>query len=303
MSVADWHNADGDRKSWPRSLRIIHSRVQHSRKCSLLFAHRRIALVHSARIHRSNFVDANTTKSPAATLLSEDPKLFDAGDYNLFRYCHNDQIDFTDPMGLDDTAPTYSPRQTSQQRADDDNSYNFIMGLMQRQFNSAISAGMTGYAYSQAWSGLQGQNLTLGQSTPKRNEGFGTRAAVREEKRALIGEAREWNQTSPGWSWHNQCGEQAVHLREQLIDAVDPKYWNPMVVGGENFRGRQHVVLIQALGIAKNFGFRSFILDGYQGYTTLFLPNNEVRKYSPESFRQTYPDRLEGVHYPEPKYD
>ena len=38
--------------------------------------------------------------------MSEDPKLFDAGDYNLFRYCHNDPIDFTDPMGLDDAAPT-----------------------------------------------------------------------------------------------------------------------------------------------------------------------------------------------------
>jgi RHS repeat-associated protein len=32
--------------------------------------------------------------------MSEDPKLFDAGDYNLFRYCHNDPIDFTDPMGM-----------------------------------------------------------------------------------------------------------------------------------------------------------------------------------------------------------
>jgi RHS repeat-associated protein len=31
--------------------------------------------------------------------MSEDPKLFDAGDYNLFRYCHNDPLDFTDPMG------------------------------------------------------------------------------------------------------------------------------------------------------------------------------------------------------------
>jgi RHS repeat-associated protein len=33
--------------------------------------------------------------------MSEDPKLFEAGDYNLFRYCHNDPIDFTDPMGLE----------------------------------------------------------------------------------------------------------------------------------------------------------------------------------------------------------
>jgi RHS repeat-associated protein len=32
--------------------------------------------------------------------MSEDPKVFDAGDYNLFRYCHNDPIDFADPMGL-----------------------------------------------------------------------------------------------------------------------------------------------------------------------------------------------------------
>jgi RHS repeat-associated protein len=32
--------------------------------------------------------------------MSEDPKGFDAGDYNLFRYCHNDPIDRTDPMGL-----------------------------------------------------------------------------------------------------------------------------------------------------------------------------------------------------------
>ena len=36
--------------------------------------------------------------------MSEDPKLFDAGDSNLFRYCHNDPIDFTDPMGLESPA-------------------------------------------------------------------------------------------------------------------------------------------------------------------------------------------------------
>jgi len=31
---------------------------------------------------------------------SEDPKGFDAGDYNLFRYVHNDPLDMTDPLGL-----------------------------------------------------------------------------------------------------------------------------------------------------------------------------------------------------------
>jgi RHS repeat-associated protein len=32
--------------------------------------------------------------------MSEDPKLFDAKDYNLYRYCANDPLDKTDPMGL-----------------------------------------------------------------------------------------------------------------------------------------------------------------------------------------------------------
>src|SRR5437660_11051271 len=32
--------------------------------------------------------------------MSEDPKGFDAGEYNLYRYCHNDPEDLTDPMGL-----------------------------------------------------------------------------------------------------------------------------------------------------------------------------------------------------------
>jgi RHS repeat-associated protein len=33
--------------------------------------------------------------------MTEDPKGFDAGDYNLFRYCHNDPLDLIDPMGLE----------------------------------------------------------------------------------------------------------------------------------------------------------------------------------------------------------
>jgi RHS repeat-associated protein len=33
--------------------------------------------------------------------MSEDPKGFAAGDYNLFRYCYNDPLDLTDPMGLE----------------------------------------------------------------------------------------------------------------------------------------------------------------------------------------------------------
>jgi hypothetical protein len=88
--------------------------------------------------------------------MSEDHKLADTGDYNLFRYCHNDPVDLTDPMGLQDTVHANSPQEASKLKADD-NSYNFIMGLMQRQFNSAISAGMAGYSAWSAWSAQQAQ--------------------------------------------------------------------------------------------------------------------------------------------------
>jgi len=76
--------------------------------------------------------------------MSEDPKLFDAGDYNLFRYCHNDPVDFTDPMGLDETAPTYSPRQTSQEREE---SLSASQAVWQRQmhFDRANGAIATGF--------------------------------------------------------------------------------------------------------------------------------------------------------------
>ena len=54
--------------------------------------------------------------------MSEDPKLFDAGDYNLFRYCHNDPVDFADPMGLQDqNYAGLEPREVSRMLADQDN--------------------------------------------------------------------------------------------------------------------------------------------------------------------------------------
>ena len=49
--------------------------------------------------------------------MSEDPKLFDAGDYNLFRYCHNDPLDLTDPMGLGGGSEDKDPRTYEQLKA------------------------------------------------------------------------------------------------------------------------------------------------------------------------------------------
>jgi RHS repeat-associated protein len=41
--------------------------------------------------------------------LQPDPKEFAAGDYNLYRYCHNDPVNKTDPLGLAPGDPFGSP--------------------------------------------------------------------------------------------------------------------------------------------------------------------------------------------------
>jgi RHS repeat-associated protein len=44
--------------------------------------------------------------------LQPDPKEFGAGDYNLYRYCHNDPVNKSDPMGLaDSVAIEFAPQQ------------------------------------------------------------------------------------------------------------------------------------------------------------------------------------------------
>jgi RHS repeat-associated protein len=114
--------------------------------------------------------------------MSEDPKGFDAGDYNFFRYCHNDPIDFTDPMGLQDTVATYSPYQTSEliaaikegQKQMADEAYNRGMANAQRTMHDghggAIDIGRAGYstwsARSKAFSAQLGKGSVFGESRP-----------------------------------------------------------------------------------------------------------------------------------------
>src|SRR5579884_3726510 len=79
--------------------------------------------------------------------MSEDPKLFDAGDYNLFRYCHNDPIDNVDPMGLADERrePWYNHEEQAKQLANLQNLLNqkLLLGY------GAISLGGLQYAVTQ----------------------------------------------------------------------------------------------------------------------------------------------------------
>jgi RHS repeat-associated protein len=92
--------------------------------------------------------------------MSEDPKLFDAGDYNLFRYCHNDPVDLVDPMGTANMPYHLSPELL-------DYLYGKAMAaaqwigsdLMHAQTASgAIGVGTGGYQFTgflKAWAALK----------------------------------------------------------------------------------------------------------------------------------------------------
>jgi len=99
--------------------------------------------------------------------MSEDPKLFDAGDYNLFRYCHNDPIDNVDPMGLADERR--EPWYNHQEQAKDLDRLSASEALWNRQMNfsssfGAISYGMRAYAAEQAF------KISVGIEATKRAE-------------------------------------------------------------------------------------------------------------------------------------
>jgi RHS repeat-associated protein len=78
---------------------------------------------------------------------SEDPKLFDAGDYNLYRYCHNDPEDMTDPMGLWPVPPAGEAPPPE--------------GSFQREMDHTPNANASTRQYFQA---LAQQNATMGQT-------------------------------------------------------------------------------------------------------------------------------------------
>jgi RHS repeat-associated protein len=94
--------------------------------------------------------------------MSEDPKLFDPGDYNLFRYCHNDPVDFTDPMGLEINWSGAGPQNPQNQAAVArykemrDDTYNRSMANAQRTMSGAHGGAIgIGKAAYQTWSAIQ----------------------------------------------------------------------------------------------------------------------------------------------------
>ena len=94
--------------------------------------------------------------------MSEDPKLFDAGDYNLFRYCHNDPIDFADPMGTTDMRLDPWPTHAQQAEAlDKVAATRELLGLSSTYIRAALSAqeGSTMAQMSQSQQGMYTYSL------------------------------------------------------------------------------------------------------------------------------------------------
>ena len=147
--------------------------------------------------------------------MSEDPKGFDAGDYNLFRYCHNDPIDFTDPMGTDPPV-AYSPQQMSELIA----ATRELLGLSSTYMRAAQSAmeGVMG-----AMSNTQG--LTMGQVSQSQ-QGLYTYSLKPQYKVGDLSGARGYQYV---WDSDPNCSGQCMTTVQYLSGA--PSSRTPLLRG------------------------------------------------------------------------
>jgi RHS repeat-associated protein len=74
--------------------------------------------------------------------MQPDPKEFGAGDYNLYRYCHNDPVDKNDPTGLDpvviDPESDMLSRQGAQQSMELSNANSRFFGLYSYEYAVSV---------------------------------------------------------------------------------------------------------------------------------------------------------------------
>jgi RHS repeat-associated protein len=156
--------------------------------------------------------------------MSEDPKLFDAGDYNVFRYCHNDPLDLTDPMGLE--SPAWAQAIIPGQIEWDNAVANFQAG------NYGSAAGWAATMVAQQYLAV----ATLGTSTRAQQSFQAARIAMAEQQAASTA-GRAFSSFSAfkqalgpagvGQQWHHiveqnprnlaQFGNQAIHNTNNLV--------------------------------------------------------------------------------------
>jgi hypothetical protein len=128
------------------------------------------------------------------------PKLFDAGDYNLFRYCHNDPIDMTDPMGTQDQdLAGLAPREISRRVADED-SYNSIMAAAQRNSSGGATsvAGLAGTMTLQLHANIMNYSEAAGLQTGAVPRVAGNSISDKPQTLVLNGQ-RVWDPYAEKW--------------------------------------------------------------------------------------------------------
>jgi hypothetical protein len=209
--------------------------------------------------------------------MSEDPKLFDAGDYNLFRYCHNDPIDFTDPMGLE--SPAWAQAAIPGVYEYDQAIANFHAG------NYGTAAGWFGTMLVSQYAGM-----VSGTSSTRAQAGFrAARAAVAEGQvsnkvAAVIGKF----QNSPNYlQVAEKLGAKAFDVRPDIYKnmsgpqrwAANQKFLDRAIARGGDFLLDKPIKDISSTsgGLRKELNYLSE--KGYQ--------------LSPDGSRMTRPPQLE----------
>jgi RHS repeat-associated protein len=190
--------------------------------------------------------------------MSEDPKLFDAGDYNLFRYCNNDPIDMTDPMGTDDqiwmrTTEREAAWSNSKNGGDAvwamakwaDSSNNFQGAFMQFAAGQGLTIGQT--------SRTGPSPLKLWESpTPVVGGTFADRQSMRKEVRRV----RETPRGKELVKLIRERGEQKfIHVSKGLNDAFTDRPFGNNIYIDPNFHpeirttvGLQHASTARLIG-------------------------------------------------------
>jgi hypothetical protein len=141
--------------------------------------------------------------------MSEDPKLFDADDYNLFRYCHNDPIDLTDPMGLDGIP-------------NGDGTYHFVIRsdvVVSNIIGSYVINKLSGTTLqcagaAQYLTGTRTPNGVLHDAPPARNHGWSQGAPLTKETANGTMVARGWQDGS----YPNESPEQAQKNGSKILN-------------------------------------------------------------------------------------
>jgi len=142
----------------------------------------------------------------------EDPKGFDAGDYNLFRYCHNDPEDLTDAMGL---APVVADEESEELRniADAQNynsANNEHLTLSQRAFRTPM--GTKSEWATSVWRDNQTRKVSMSQ--PRTDHDTGTVRPPRDAAKTTLSEH------------HTHMNDDRDYYTKSIVSSGDVRHGN-----------------------------------------------------------------------------